>query len=69
MSDALLLPGVVDVITAKDIPGKKTRMLSGYDEEILAQTQVKITGEMDRVDMSPPLSEYLRQFGNDWVSI
>uniref|UniRef100_A0A3Q2YTQ2 Aldehyde oxidase 1 n=1 Tax=Hippocampus comes TaxID=109280 RepID=A0A3Q2YTQ2_HIPCM len=36
VSDALLLPGVVDVITAKDIPGKKTRMFSGYDEEMLA---------------------------------
>ncbi|XP_019732886.1 aldehyde oxidase 6 isoform X3 [Hippocampus comes] len=46
VSDALLLPGVVDVITAKDIPGKKTRMFSGYDEEMLAQTQVSCIGQI-----------------------
>lgn len=40
VSEALQLPGVVDVITAKDIPGKKVRTMFGYDEELLAQTEV-----------------------------
>ncbi|XP_077369194.1 aldehyde oxidase 6 [Festucalex cinctus] len=46
VSNALLLPGVFDVITAKDIPGKKTRVISGYDEELLAQTQVSCIGQI-----------------------
>ena len=41
MSEALQLPGVFDVITAKDIPGKKVRAMSGYDEELLAETEVE----------------------------
>lgn len=41
VSEALRLPGVVDVITAKDIPGKKVRTMFGYDEELLAETEVE----------------------------
>lgn len=40
VSEALRLPGVVDVITAADIPGQKVRKLFAYKEELLAQTQV-----------------------------
>lgn len=40
VSAALQLPGVVDVITAKDIPGKKVRTMSGYHEELLAEAEV-----------------------------
>lgn len=40
VSEALQLPGVVDVITAADIPGQKVRKLFAYKEELLAQTQV-----------------------------
>lgn len=40
MSEALRLPGVVDVITAKDIPGKKVRTMFGYHEELLAEAEV-----------------------------
>lgn len=40
VSEALRLPGVVDVITAKDIPGNKVREMSGYTEELLADTEV-----------------------------
>ncbi|KAE8278250.1 Aldehyde oxidase 1 [Larimichthys crocea] len=39
-SEALQVPGVVDVITAKDIPGKKVRSMFGYHEELLAQSEV-----------------------------
>lgn len=39
-SEALKLPGVVDVITAKDIPGKRFRTFTGYDEELLAEDEV-----------------------------
>lgn len=46
VSEALQLPGVVDVITAKDIPGKKVRTMFGYDEELLAQTEVSCIGQM-----------------------
>ncbi|XP_068446552.1 aldehyde oxidase 1-like [Clinocottus analis] len=46
VSEALRLPGVVDVITAKDIPGKKVRALFGYEEELLAQTEVSCVGQM-----------------------
>ncbi|XP_057686044.1 aldehyde oxidase 6 isoform X2 [Corythoichthys intestinalis] len=45
-SDALLLPGVAEIITAKDIPGKKTRVILGYDEEILAESQVSCIGQI-----------------------
>ncbi|KAM9820262.1 aldehyde oxidase 6 [Neosynchiropus ocellatus] len=46
VSDALQLPGVLDVITSKDIPGKKVRSLCGYDEELLASDQVSCVGQM-----------------------
>ncbi|XP_040888151.1 aldehyde oxidase 6 [Toxotes jaculatrix] len=46
VSEALQLPGVVDVITAKDIPGKKVRSMFGYDEELLAETEVSCVGQM-----------------------
>ncbi|XP_072304267.1 aldehyde oxidase 6 [Eucyclogobius newberryi] len=46
VSAALLVPGVVDVITAQDIPGKKVRSDFGYDEDLLAQTQVLCIGQM-----------------------
>ena len=41
MSEALQLPGVVDVITVKDIPGKKVREMCGYEEELLAESEVQ----------------------------
>lgn len=40
-SEALRLPGVVDVITAEDIPGKKVRSMFGYHEELLAESEVE----------------------------
>ncbi|XP_037617344.1 aldehyde oxidase 6 isoform X1 [Sebastes umbrosus] len=46
VSEALQLPGVVDVITAKDIPGQKVRTMSGYDEELFAETEVSCVGQM-----------------------
>lgn len=46
VSDALRLPGVVDVVTAKDIPGQKVRKISGYEEELLAETEVSCVGQM-----------------------
>lgn len=49
MSQALRLPGVVDVITAADIPGEKVRKLMAYEEELLAQTQV----ESQRLRLDP----------------
>ncbi|XP_071320852.1 aldehyde oxidase 6 isoform X2 [Trachinotus anak] len=45
-SEALQLPGVIDVITARDIPGKKVRTMFGYDEELLAETEVSCIGQM-----------------------
>uniref|UniRef100_A0A8C1QHK1 Aldehyde oxidase 6 n=1 Tax=Cyprinus carpio TaxID=7962 RepID=A0A8C1QHK1_CYPCA len=45
-SEALKLPGVVDVITAKDIPGKRFRTFTGYDEELLAEDEVTCVGQM-----------------------
>lgn len=36
----LRLAGVVDVITTEDIPGKKIRSMFGYNEELLATTEV-----------------------------
>lgn len=41
MSEALRLPGVVDVVTAEDIPGQRVRQMSGYEEELLAATEVE----------------------------
>ncbi|XP_044044537.1 aldehyde oxidase 6 isoform X2 [Siniperca chuatsi] len=46
VSEALRLPGVVDVITAKDIPGKKVRTMFGYHEELLAESEVSCVGQM-----------------------
>uniref|UniRef100_A0A7N8XZ37 Aldehyde oxidase 6 n=1 Tax=Mastacembelus armatus TaxID=205130 RepID=A0A7N8XZ37_9TELE len=46
ITEALQLPGVVDVITAGDIPGKTVRTFSGYDEELLADSQVSCVGQM-----------------------
>ena len=51
MSEALQLPGVVDVITAKDIPGKKVRAGFGYEEELLAQTEVDCVWFYFLIDM------------------
>ncbi|KAI1884851.1 hypothetical protein AGOR_G00214090 [Albula goreensis] len=45
MSKALEQPGVVEVITAKDIPGKKFRTFSGVDEELLAENEVTCVGQ------------------------
>ncbi len=41
MSEALQLPGVVDVITAKDIPGQKVRLFGEYEEELHAESEVE----------------------------
>ncbi|XP_059183974.1 aldehyde oxidase 6 isoform X2 [Centropristis striata] len=46
VSEALRLPGVVDVITTEDIPGMKTRPMFGYEEELLAQNEVSCVGQM-----------------------
>lgn len=40
-SEALRRPGVVDVITAADIPGKNVRTMFTYEDELLAQSQVE----------------------------
>uniref|UniRef100_A0A3P8S0Z1 Aldehyde oxidase 1 n=1 Tax=Amphiprion percula TaxID=161767 RepID=A0A3P8S0Z1_AMPPE len=41
VSQALQLPGVVDVVTAHDIPGMKFRPMSGQEEELMAETEVE----------------------------
>ncbi|KAL7831548.1 hypothetical protein SRHO_G00310510 [Serrasalmus rhombeus] len=46
VSRALNMPGVVDVFTADDIPGKKFRCFAGIDEEILALGEVTCVGQM-----------------------
>ncbi|CAI5638408.1 unnamed protein product [Oreochromis niloticus] len=46
VSEALQLPGVVDVITTKDIPGKKVRTFCDYNEELLAESEVSCIGQM-----------------------
>ncbi|KAK0132651.1 Aldehyde oxidase 1 [Merluccius polli] len=43
---ALLVPGVVDVVTCRDIPGKKVRSFLGYEEELLADKEVSCVGQM-----------------------
>ncbi|CAL8306974.1 unnamed protein product [Merluccius merluccius] len=43
---ALLVPGVVDVVTCRDIPGKKVRSVLGYEEELLADKEVSCVGQM-----------------------
>ncbi|XP_049426123.1 aldehyde oxidase 6 [Epinephelus fuscoguttatus] len=45
VSEALQVPGVVDVIRAKDIPGQKVRKMFGYDEELFAETEVSCVGQ------------------------
>lgn len=40
VSQALQIPGVVEVITAADIPGKKVRCQYNYVEELLAESEV-----------------------------
>ncbi|MEQ2200503.1 hypothetical protein XENOCAPTIV_030326 [Xenoophorus captivus] len=45
MSEALKLPGVVDVITANDIPGKKARPMFGYEQELFAEDEVLCVGQ------------------------
>ncbi|XP_076865614.1 aldehyde oxidase 6 isoform X2 [Brachyhypopomus gauderio] len=46
VSRALDMPGVVDVITAKDIPGQKFRSFTGTEEELLAEHEVTCVGQM-----------------------
>ncbi|XP_039648487.1 aldehyde oxidase 6 [Perca fluviatilis] len=46
VSEALRLPGVIDVITAKDVPGQKVRKMFGYEEVLLAETEVSCVGQM-----------------------
>lgn len=41
MSEALRLPGVVDIIRAEDIPGMKVQKMFGYSEELLAESEVR----------------------------
>ncbi|KAI5627549.1 aldehyde oxidase [Silurus asotus] len=43
---ALGMVGVVDVITAEDIPGSRSVNFSGLDEELLAENQVTCVGHM-----------------------
>ncbi|XP_065100704.1 aldehyde oxidase 3-like [Paramisgurnus dabryanus] len=45
-SETLKLPGVVDVVIADDIPGKKFRNIVGFDEELLAKSEVTCVGQM-----------------------
>ncbi|XP_062846062.1 aldehyde oxidase 6 isoform X2 [Trichomycterus rosablanca] len=46
VKSALMKPGVVDVITAKDIPGRNAINFSGIDEELLAEEEVTCVGHM-----------------------
>ncbi|KAL1021810.1 hypothetical protein UPYG_G00018360 [Umbra pygmaea] len=46
VTEALQVPGVVDVITSKDIPGKKFRTFTGIDEELLAENEVSCVGQL-----------------------
>ncbi|KAJ8003640.1 hypothetical protein DPEC_G00150430 [Dallia pectoralis] len=46
VTEALQVPGVVDVITSKDIPGKKFRTFTDVDEELLAEKEVSCVGQM-----------------------
>uniref|UniRef100_A0A4W4EHP9 FAD-binding PCMH-type domain-containing protein n=1 Tax=Electrophorus electricus TaxID=8005 RepID=A0A4W4EHP9_ELEEL len=43
VSRALDMPGVVDVITAKDIPGQKFQSFTGINEEVLVEEEVRVT--------------------------
>lgn len=42
VSQALKIPGVVEVITAADIPGKNVRGEHNYIEELLAESEVSL---------------------------
>ncbi|KAA8579667.1 hypothetical protein FQN60_006760 [Etheostoma spectabile] len=46
ITETLRLPGVVDVITAKDVPGQKSRKMFGYEEALFAETEVSCVGQM-----------------------
>ncbi|XP_068612337.1 aldehyde oxidase 6 [Brachionichthys hirsutus] len=46
VSEALKLPGVFDVVTARDIPGKKVREAYGYTEELFAESEVSCIGQI-----------------------
>uniref|UniRef100_A0A3Q2PG74 Aldehyde oxidase 1 n=1 Tax=Fundulus heteroclitus TaxID=8078 RepID=A0A3Q2PG74_FUNHE len=50
VSEALKLPGVVDVITANDIPGKKTRVMFGYEQELFAEDEVFTQTSLENLD-------------------
>lgn len=55
MSDALRLPGVVDVITANDIPGKKARFMFGYEQELFAEDKVSThSRRTSKLDLNGP---------------
>ncbi|GAA6108461.1 aldehyde oxidase 6 isoform X1, partial [Tachysurus ichikawai] len=43
---ALAMVGVVDVITAQDIPGRRSVSFTGMEEELLAEDQVTCVGHM-----------------------
>ncbi|XP_034035004.1 aldehyde oxidase 6 isoform X3 [Thalassophryne amazonica] len=46
VSAALQVSGVVDIVTATDIPGTKVQRMFNYDEELLADTEVSCVGQM-----------------------
>lgn len=46
VSRALQISGVVEVIQAADIPGKKVRSQFNYVEELLAESEVSKTNYM-----------------------
>uniref|UniRef100_A0A4W4EGL9 xanthine dehydrogenase n=1 Tax=Electrophorus electricus TaxID=8005 RepID=A0A4W4EGL9_ELEEL len=46
VSRALDMPGVVDVITAKDIPGQKFQSFTGINEEVLVEEEVTCVGQI-----------------------
>ncbi|KAI7791254.1 aldehyde oxidase 6 [Triplophysa rosa] len=43
--ESLKTPGVVDVITADDIPSKKFRTFIGFDEDLLTESEVTCVGQ------------------------
>ncbi|KAJ8282636.1 hypothetical protein COCON_G00051550 [Conger conger] len=45
-SEALKLPGVVDIVTAQDIPGMKVFTFMGLQEELLAEEEVTCVGQI-----------------------
>ncbi|XP_056445092.1 aldehyde oxidase 6 isoform X3 [Gadus chalcogrammus] len=46
VSAALRLPGVLDMVTHADIPGRKARSFMGYEEELLADKEVSCVGQL-----------------------